>query len=137
VTGYFYKSLGVTAQLTGNYNGSIRPSFASVHRYAYQFGPVYAFRLRRATAFAHALFGGGTQKSSETTSSYSDLNYTQFIWSLGGGLDFKVSRRLSIRAGQFDYEWQKVPVAFGSAGLTPTTYPSNGFRYSAGVVVNF
>ena len=53
LTGYFYRSLGISAQFTGNYNGTAALSYSTVHRYTYQFGPAYAFRWQRASAFAH------------------------------------------------------------------------------------
>jgi hypothetical protein len=88
LTGFVYKSLGISAQLTGNYNGTAALSYSSIYRHSYQFGPAYAMRWRRASAFAHALFGGVTQKSSPDPT----LSYTEFLWSVGGGLDFKASR---------------------------------------------
>jgi len=127
VTGYFYKSLGISAQFTGNYNGTAALSSSTVHRYSYQFGPAYAFRMRSARIFAHALFGGVTQGSSADQA----LSYSAFIWSVGGGLDFKASSRISIRPVQLDYERQRV-------SLVPTpTVGVNGLRYSAGIVLNF
>jgi hypothetical protein len=92
-TDYLHKSLGLSAQFTGDYNGSVGPLSESVHRYAYQFGPVYAFRWQHASVFAHALFGGVSQGSSGT-----DLAYTKFIWSVGGGLDLRVASLRSSRA---------------------------------------
>jgi hypothetical protein len=103
-----------------------------VHRYAYQFEPAYVFRFRHASAFAHALFGGVSQGTPINT----NLNYTKFMWSVGGGLDIELSRRISIRAGQIDYEGQPVPVGGLSSGSSPTLL-SNGLRYSAGVVLRF
>lgn len=121
-----YKSLGVTGQFTGNYNGNASVSYATVNRYTYQVGPEYAFRLRNIRPFAHALFGGVSQRSA----SGQTLQYTKFLWSIGGGLDFKVSRQLSIRPVQIDYERQSVPVELSpSVGV-------NGLRYSAGIVLN-
>ena len=128
LTGYFYKSLGISAQFTGNYNGTAALSYSTVQRYSYQFGPAYAFRVRKASAFAHALLGGVTQKSSADQS----LSYSAFIWSVGGGLDFKASSRISIRPVQLDYERQRVP---GVGALSPIG--ANGLRYSAGVVLHF
>jgi opacity protein-like surface antigen len=133
LTGYFYKSLGLSAQFTGNYNGTAVLSYSTVHRYSYQFGPAYVFHVRKASAFAHALFGGVTQKSSPDKS----ISYTAFMWSVGGGLDFKASRRISIRPVQLDYERQRVPVVYTGG---PTPLPPigvNGLRYSAGIVLNF
>ena len=132
-TGYFYKSLGISAQFTGSYNGTATLSSSTVNRYTYQFGPAYALRVRNAKAFAHALFGGVTQQSSPDQT----LRYTRFLWSVGGGLDFKASSRISIRPVQLDYERQHVPVV-DTGG--PTPIPSvgvNGLRYSAGIVLNF
>jgi hypothetical protein len=126
-TGYFYKSLGVSAQFTGGYNGTAALSYSTVHRYTYQFGPAYTFHVRSASIFAHALFGGVTQGSSADQS----LSYTALLWSVGGGLDFKTARRLSIRPAQLDYERQRVPVP------SFPTISSNGLRYSAGIVLHF
>ncbi len=133
LTGYFYRSLGISAQFTGNYNGTAALSYSTVRRYTYQFGPAYAFRWQRASAFAHALFGGASQRSSQDQS----LSYNAFIWSVGGGLDFKASSRLSIRPVQLDYERQRVPVV-DTGGSTPIpSISANGLRYTAGIVLNF
>jgi hypothetical protein len=132
LTGYFYKSLGISAQFTGN-NGTAALSYSTVHRYTYQFGPAYAFRVRKASAFAHGLLGGVTPKSAADQT----LSYSAFIWSVGGGLDFKASGRMSIRPVQLDYERQRVPVV-DTGGPTPSPpIGVNGLRYSAGIVLNF
>lgn len=133
VTGPLYRSLGVSAQVTGNYNGTAALSSSTVSRYTFEFGPAYSFRVPKATAFAHALFGGVTQTSSPDQS----LHYTRFIWSLGGGLDFKASSRISIRPVQMDYEGQSVPVVdTGGVRVGPPASVS-GLRYAAGVVLHF
>jgi hypothetical protein len=133
LTGFVYKSIGISAQFAGNYNGSAALSYSSVNRYSYQFGPAYEVRWHRTSAFAHALFGGVTQKSSP----YQTLSDTEFLWSVGGGLDFKASRRISLRPVQLDYERQHVPVV-DTGGPTPIPpVDVNGLRYSAGVVVRF
>ena len=132
LTGYFYKSLGISAQFTGNYNGTAALSYSTVQRYTYQFGPSYAFRARKAMPFAHALLGGVTQRSADP-----GLSYSKFMWSVGGGLDFKASSRISIRPVQLDYERQSVPVV-DTGGPTPIPPVGvNGLRYSAGIVLNF
>lgn len=133
LTGYFYKSLGISGQFTGAYNGTAALSYSTVQRYTYQFGPAYAFRVRKARPFVHALFGRVTQNSSPDQT----LSYSAFLWSVGGGLDIKASSRISIRLAQLDYERQHVPVV-DTGG--PTPIPSvgvNGLRYSAGIVLNF
>jgi hypothetical protein len=125
VTGYLYGSLGVTADFGGHYGSNA--SFGSVHRYSYLFGPAYALRLRTVTVFGRALFGGVSQTSPSTVI---DMNYNRFMLALGGGLDLKVSSRFAVRPLQLDYERHGVP-AFAS------TNPTNGLRYSAGVIARF
>lgn len=138
ITGYVHKSLGLSAQFSGNYGsagfGGGGGGLSSVHRYAYQFGPVYALRWQHASAFTHALFGGVSQGLGQSSGNGSAPSYTAFLWSVGGGLDLKLSNSLSVRAAQIDYERHHVPVEGLSA---PSTSPTNGFRYSAGVVLRF
>lgn len=140
-TGYFYKSLGITGQVTGNYNGAASLSFATVNRYTFQFGPAYSFHLGKATAFAHGLLGVVSQSSSPLATGIQSpdpsLNYKRFIWSVGGGLDFRASGRMSIRVAQVDYERQSVPVVNtgGPESLPPVGV--SGLRYSAGIVWHF
>ncbi|MFZ3340413.1 MAG: hypothetical protein WA213_05995 [Terriglobales bacterium] len=130
LTGFVHGSLGISMQFAGNYNGTAALSSSSVNRYSYQFGPAYAVRWQRASVFAHALFGGVTQKSSADQT----LSYTSFLWSVGGGLDLKTSGRISIRPVQLDYERQSIPSdAEGGLG----TVGVNGLRYSAGIVIRF
>ena len=130
LTGFVHKSFGLSDQFTGNY-GTAALSSAGVSRYSYQFGPAYAVRWQRTSIFAHALFGGVTQGSPDQT-----LSYTRFLWSVGGGLDFKTSSRISVRPLQLDYERQSVPVDTGGEGPS-ATIGVNGLRYSAGIVIKF
>jgi|SRR5579863_1923937 len=129
-TGYLNKSFGVSAQFTGGYNGNASLSYSKVNRYTYQFGPTYAFHVRNVRPFAHFLLGAVSQKSSGDQT----LSYGAFIWSAGGGLDWKASNRISLRPVQFDYERQNVP---GSAAGGGSSASANGLRYSAGVVFHF
>lgn len=131
-TGYVTRLVGVTAQVTGNYNSRIVPAYSSAHRFSYEFGPVFSLRSGRVNPFVHALVGGVTQRTPDSPG----LGYTKFAWSFGGGVDLKLSHHLSIRAGQIDYEGQRVPVE-GATGLLNQTATSNGLRFSTGVVFRF
>ncbi len=131
LTGFVIRSFGISAQLTGNYGTAVLSS-SHVNRYSYQFGPAYAVRWQRTSVFAHALFGGVTQSSADQ-----GLSYTRFILSVGGGLDYKTSSRISFRPVQLDYERQSVPVV-DTGGPTPLpSAGANGWRYSAGIVIRF
>jgi len=133
LTGFVSKSFGISAQFTGNYNGTAALSYSSIYRYSYQFGPAYEARWQRTSAFAHALFGAVTQNSSADKT----LSYTNFIWSVGGGLDFKALSRVSIRPVQLDYEGQRVPVVNTGGPTSISSTISSGLRYSAGIVIRF
>jgi hypothetical protein len=64
------------------------------------------------------LFEGVSQGTPINT----NLNYTKFMWSVGGGLDIELSRHISIRAGQIDYE------VSGSCGWAQQWFQSDGFE---------
>lgn len=131
LTGYVYKSLGVTADFSGHYASQIvYDPVVSGHRYSYLFGPSYRFRAPVGAVFVHALFGEISQGSGQL----SNLNCTKFAWVLGTGLDLTVSHRISVRALQLEYERAKIP-SFGNP--SDATEPANGFRYSGGVVFKF
>ena len=132
LTGYLYKSVGVTADFSGHYASQIvyDPVVGS-HRYSYLFGPTYKFRGNNVgSVFVHALFGAISQGSGQLSS----LDYTKFAWVLGCGLDVNVSRHFLMRPVQFDYERSSVP-SFGNG--SDAAEPVNGFRYSGGVVIKF
>ena len=138
MNGYLFKSFGLSAQFSGDYGNTGFAGgggLATVHRYTYQFGPVYAFRWRHASPFAHALFGGVSQGVSQASLNGVVQSYSSFLWSVGGGLDIKLSNRFSVRAAQLDYERHNVPAAANSSSQSGS--PTNGFRYSAGIVVRF
>jgi hypothetical protein len=124
LTRYVYKSLGVTADFGGHYSNVA--TGVNFHRYSYLFGPVYAFHSEKSSAFVHALFGAISEGEA------ADLRgFTYFAWAVGGGVDVKVSRLLSVRPVQLDYERSSVP------GLITGSLGVNGFRYSGGVVFKF
>lgn len=126
LTGYLYKFLGITADFSGHY-AYVPVAADSAHRHSYLFGPVFAYRSGKVSPFAHALFGEISQASSTQVIR---MDYTSFMWAIGGGLDVSLRRRLSVRPLQFDYE--KHSVASFTSGAT-----TEGLRYSAGVVWKF
>ncbi len=109
------RNFGITADFGGQYRSL---SGIGVSQYEYLFGPHFARRSNRTTAFVHALFGGVTHRGGGIG----------FGMGFGGGLDVNVSKRLAIRAVQFDY----VPnhfTAFGTSGW------DHDLRLGVGVVI--
>jgi len=122
LTGNFTEHLGVTADFSGAYK---TVSGVSTKTLTYTFGPVVSGRKDAPfVPFAHALFGGVHTSGSLGGVSASVNGFAMLI---GGGVDFKMSDRLSIRAGQFDW------MSLRANGNTD----NNNFRYSAGVVFHF
>jgi hypothetical protein len=66
--------------------------------YEYLAGPRFSIRTGRANVFAHALVGGASGRTN--IGSFSD---TELAIGLGGGVDIPLSKRIAIRAIQFDY----------------------------------
>jgi opacity protein-like surface antigen len=118
----FTQHLGVTADFSGSY-----ATFAGINvkTYTYTFGPVISGR-KDATfvPFAHALFGG-FRASAELGGASASTN--GFAMMVGGGVDARISDKLAVRVGQFDW------VSLRANGDTE----NKNFRYSAGVVLHF
>jgi hypothetical protein len=136
-TKYFTRYFGIEADVSGHYgtleerefdfippiNPDLLPETnASV--FNYMIGPHFAADAGRARPFAHALIGGTTHRFNvEAFGSGSD---TSLSAAFGGGVDFRVSKSISIRAIQADY----ILTTFG---------PENqkNLRVSTGVVFTF
>ena len=122
LTANFTQHLGVTADFSGSY-----ATFAGINlkNYTYTFGPVISGR-KDATfvPFAHALFGG-FRASGELGGASASIN--GFAMMVGGGVDARISDKLAVRVGQFDW------VSLRASGDTE----NKNFRYSAGVVLHF
>jgi opacity protein-like surface antigen len=124
-TYYTNNWFGLTADLSGHYTDAFG---VGVSDYNYLFGPTVAYRQPRFTPFAHALLGGsrvsvdlgllGPLGASATDNA--------FALALGGGADWHLNERFSVRPVQLDY----LMTRFGSD-------TQNNLRYSVGVVVRF
>jgi len=130
-TGYFNKFLGVTGDFGGAY---ATVDGVSGHVYTYTGGPVAAFRVGKINPFVHVLFGGVHLTGSESGVSVSRTGFTTMV---GGGVDYKVIKPISIRV--IDVDW--IYYRFGSTTVVGTAVPSfsqsNNVRITTGVVLRF
>ena len=130
-TGYFNRFLGVTGDFGGAY---ATVDGVSGHIYTYSGGPVVAFRVGKINPFVHALFGGVRLTGSESGVSVSRNGFATMV---GGGVDYKVIKPLSIRV--IDVDW--LYYHFGSTTIADVAVPSfsqsNNVRITAGVVFRF
>jgi outer membrane immunogenic protein len=68
--------------------------------FTYLFGARVNLRLGRVTPFAQTLLGGARTTDGIAQSTRTENN---FAMTAGGGIDFKVSRRVSVRPVQAEY----------------------------------
>jgi hypothetical protein len=100
------------------------------HILTYMFGPRFTYRgYRRISPFGQVLFGAARAGSGVFATGNS---HTAFASSFGGGVDWNVRDRFSIRPLQFDYILTHFPEATGGTNLT-----QNNLRVSAGIVFHF
>ncbi len=91
----------------------------------YMLGPKIAFRTRRFTPFAQALFGGARIQDSLLTSG----TESEFAYSVGGGVDYNLKHWLGIRPIQAEY----LRTNFKDGNNNK----QNCARLSAGIVLRF
>jgi opacity protein-like surface antigen len=115
--------LGIVGDLAG-YGATSTANGALVGgAFTYLFGPRVKLSLPEVTPFAQVLFGGIA-----TTSGIGlpgDQN--NFAMTAGGGIDFKVSRHVSIRPAQAEYFMTRLPNGLNNR--------ENNFRIGAGIVL--
>ena len=124
-TYYTNNWFGLTADIGGHYTNAFG---VDVSNYTYLFGPTVAYRRPKITPFGHLLLGGsrvsvdlgllGPLGASATDNT--------FAMALGGGADWHLNERFSVRPVQLDY----LLTRFG--GNT-----QNNLRYSVGLVLRF
>ncbi|MFY9740762.1 MAG: hypothetical protein WA252_13185 [Candidatus Sulfotelmatobacter sp.] len=144
ITNPFLAGTGVTGVPTGS-------------SYSIMAGPAVSYRkIKNLTPFIHALFGwnrtslsAGTLKSSTpigTTPfpvSSVGATFTDFAMAFGAGVDYKISRRFSLRPVQLD--WYRTSLnlnsfygtAFNDTLVQGFENKERNLRVSTGVVVNF
>lgn len=122
LTGNFNRWLGVAADFSGSYKSQNGVSF---NNYTYTFGPVVSWRHNETfTPFAHFLAGGF-----RASAAYSGLSGSQngFAMMFGGGMDVKATRRVAVRAVQFDW------LSLHSNGSSD----NNNMRISTGLLLRY
>ncbi|HLW83860.1 MAG TPA: hypothetical protein VKR60_01515 [Candidatus Sulfotelmatobacter sp.] len=134
-----------TAFPTSNLQLSQLPN---ANQYSILFGPQISSTRGKFTPFVHVL-GGVDRQHIDAGSIPGVFGSSQFVtdWApavaVGGGLDYKVYPRFSVRLGQFDYYYagHNLKEFYGSS-FGPNLFPNlatkeNNLRFSAGIVVRF
>ncbi len=145
-TGYFTERFGITGDFSAHFNSTSVPASATglsnpveVRQRAFNFlaGPQVRFTNgSRVTPFVRAMAGAQTNRLSFENAQLqqivgeNSMRSTDFALAIGGGLDVRVSRRVSIRAFQIDYN----PVFVNDEQLTGGRERVDNVRLSVGIV---
>ena len=110
---------GVVVDGSGHYGSQLS-------MYNYMAGPQYAFRKEKSTIFIHALFGKAQNTVNIPTATRNGFTSAGRAFAVGGGYDWDLTPRITLRAVQADY---LNTYTFGAT--------QNDIRISTGVVVHF
>jgi opacity protein-like surface antigen len=122
--------VSAVADFGGYHNGNILGTGLDGTLSTYLFGPRISYRsYRRVTPFGEALFGVAHAGASIAGGSIGSQN--AFSMALGGGLDYRLNNRLSLRAVQVDYLLTRFPEG------TTSNQSQNNLRASTGIVFHF
>ncbi len=111
------------------HNGNILGSGVDGTLSTYLFGPRVSHRsYKRVTPFGEALFGVAHAGASFLGTSTSQ---NAFAMALGGGVDYRLNNRFSLRPVQLDYLITRFPV--GTTG----NQTQNNLRVSTGILLHF
>ena len=152
----FGNHLGLEAELGGYHNGNIKDKHFDTTTFSFLFGPrLSAGRSKRIDPYIHTLFGGQHATTSIASDSVlvvnptvrqpsSDGRYkgsqTTFAMAAGGGLDIKLSRKITLRPIQLDYyltRFEAPEVVVPTGSTVKTARNQNNLRYAAGIAFNF
>ena len=106
--------------------------------FTYMAGPQLRIPTHTFKPFAEFLFGGalthfhGNLATGASTTNVNTSN-NAFAMAVGGGLDIRINKTISIRPFQMDYLLTRV----GNSPIPGGNHHQNNFRYSAGISLTF
>jgi opacity protein-like surface antigen len=106
----FTPNLGLEAAM--HYTSIITPG--DIGEDTYLLGPRYVFHHRRFMPYAKVLAGVGVINLQFDYAPH--RKYSKFVYAFGGGLDYRVTRKVNVRV--IDFEYQQWP-GFSPNGLSP------------------
>jgi hypothetical protein len=114
-----YQGLGAAVDVSGHYTGELE-------QFTFLIGPQYSFTLKGMRLYGHGLFGKARDRLRQPgTTNIEPSNLSRAV-ALGGGVDFQLTDRFSIRAVQADY---LITQAFNTT--------QHNLRFSTGLIVRF
>jgi Outer membrane protein beta-barrel domain len=125
-SGYFEYNLNRTVGLVADFGGYANTRLNN-RVLTYMFGPRFNWRRSRLTPYAQFLFGGAYAWSGPTYTTTQNA----FATAAGGGVDYRLTNRLSLKPIQVEYVMTQLDSAKGFGSH------QNDVRYSAGVSFAF
>lgn len=124
----FNRVVGLVADLGANYVGKAGGVQLQNTTFEYLFGPRFNWRMSRFTPYVQTLVGGqrfsnGLDPNSATPRLQSAQN--NFTAAIGGGLDYNLTKHLSLKPIQVEYLAAQV-----SPGIRNLNFVQNNLRYS-------
>jgi outer membrane immunogenic protein len=130
VTYHIKDWVSAVADFGGYHNGSILGTGVDGTLSTYLFGPRVSYRsYRHFTPFAEALFGVAHAGASIAGGASGSQN--AFAMAIGGGVDYRINNRFSLRPLEVDYLMTRFPEG------TPNHQTQNNLRASTGMVIHF
>jgi len=122
--------VSAVADFGGYHNGNILGSGVDGTLSTYLFGPRISYRsYRHFTPFAEGLFG--VAHAGARIAGGANGSQNAFAMAIGGGVDYRINNRFSLRPLQVDYLLTRF-----SEG-TPNNQTQNNLRASTGIVIHF
>lgn len=132
ITGTFHVTewLGIAGEFTGGHSSNISSLGQGLTLTTFTAGPRVSYRFRRLYPFGEVLIGGAHGSDSYFPSpTSSSTSASSFAVSTGGGLDFRLSPRYSIRALDLQYLRTSLPNGINNE--------QNQLMIGAGLVIKF
>jgi hypothetical protein len=116
---HIYKGLGAAIDVSGNFATELEV-------FNFSIGPQYTYEWKRMRLYGHGLFGKARARLQQPGATSVEPSYLSNGFAIGGGLDFPLSGRFSVRVIQADYV---ITNDFGTR--------QNNVRLSTGVIYRF
>jgi opacity protein-like surface antigen len=153
----FNNHVGVEAEFGGYHNGNVNDKHFDSTSYSYLFGPRISYgRSKKIDPYIHALVGVNRATTSILASSTLlptpvqpvagqvgprlEASQANFAMAIGGGIDVKLSKRVTFRPAQIDYYMTRFETpTFLRTSLDAITSNKNqnDFRFAAGILFTF
>jgi hypothetical protein len=114
-----YMGLGVAIDVSGHYS-------TELEEFNFLIGPQYTYEWKGMRFYGHGLFGKARARLRLPGTTNVEPSYLSFATALGGGIDFPLSGRFSVRAIQADY------LITDEFGIT-----QHNVRLSTGIIYRF